>query len=172
MSTGGDYVGGRIDVTTAPPAFAAGAAARMKQTPGRGSGELCFPKTVSEAQCRELEKRVAGLTREVAQQVLDELAGRMAVEQVRNPIRYCAALVASVRRGEFQPELGVEVAARVGRGGGPGPIERQRGHRGRPGQGVITTLESGLYNINSANAGGAGRIVSGAPPVTLKSSLP
>ena len=25
-----------------------------------------------------------------------------------------------------------------------------------------TTLQSGLYNINSANAGGAGRIVSGA----------
>lgn len=96
--------------TPLPPAFGAGATAKLKQTPGRGGGEFCFPKAVSEAQCRELEKRVAGLSREVAQQVLDELAGRMAMEQVRNPIRYCAALVASARRGEFQPELCVQVA--------------------------------------------------------------
>ena len=67
---------------------------------------------VSEAQRRELEKLVAGLTDDNAQQVLDELAGRMASKQIRNPIRYCAALVASVRRGEFQSELGLSVADR------------------------------------------------------------
>lgn len=31
---------------------------------------------------------------------------------VRNPIRYCAALIDRLQRGEFQPELGLEIAER------------------------------------------------------------
>ncbi|HKE38868.1 MAG TPA: hypothetical protein VKG21_03435 [Casimicrobiaceae bacterium] len=33
----------------------------------------------------------------------------MAIAQVKNPIRYCAALIGSMRRGEFSPELGLKV---------------------------------------------------------------
>jgi hypothetical protein len=79
----------------------------------RGGGiELCFPKTVSEAERQALEQQVAGLHHDNAQQVLDELAGGMAVKQIHNPIRYCAALVARLRRGQFQPQLCLKVADR------------------------------------------------------------
>ena len=84
----------------------------MKQVHRGGGRELCFPKTVSEAQRQALEKQVAGLNHDNAQQVLDELAGCMASKQIHNPIRYCAALVARLRRGRFQPELCLQVADR------------------------------------------------------------
>ena len=49
------------------------------------------------------------LTDDQAQQVLDELSGRMAIAQVKNPLRYCATLIERMRRGEFLPELGLKV---------------------------------------------------------------
>jgi len=75
-----------------------------------GSSDLYFPKTIAEAQRQALRRQLKNLNPNQAQQVLDELAGRMSSTQVRNPIGYCASLVARVQRGEFQPELGVEVA--------------------------------------------------------------
>ena len=42
--------------------------------------------------------------------MLDELAGRMAVTRVKNPVRYCAVLIERMRRGEFVPELGLGIA--------------------------------------------------------------
>lgn len=76
---------------------------------GRGA-ELCFPERLSEAQRRAIEVHVAELSHQKAQQVLDEIAGRIA--QIRNPIGYCAALVRRFKRGEFRPEVGVQVNAR------------------------------------------------------------
>jgi hypothetical protein len=113
-------VNGEQETTTEPvvystppqPALAIRAAAQLKQKSHRSRRELCFPKMVSAAQRQELEKLVAGLSDDAAQQVLDELEGCMASKQIRNPIRYCAALVASVRRGDFQPALGLPVADR------------------------------------------------------------
>lgn len=93
-----------------PPAYAAAAAAQMKQVNRGGGRGLCFPKTVSEAERQALEKQVAGLNHDNAQQVLDELAGGMAIKQIHNPIRYCAALVERLRRGQFKPELCLKVA--------------------------------------------------------------
>jgi hypothetical protein len=95
-----------------PPAYAAGAAARMKQVQRGGGRGLCFPRTVSEAERQALEQQVAGLNHDNAQQVLDELAGGMAVKQIHSPIRYCAALVERFRRGQFKPELCLKVAHR------------------------------------------------------------
>jgi hypothetical protein len=73
---------------------------------------FCFPKGLSSAQESALFRQLSGLSEEKVQQVLDELAGRMSVSQVRNPVRYCAALAASARRGQFLPELGRQVAER------------------------------------------------------------
>jgi hypothetical protein len=96
-----------------PPAYADRVAARRREVTRRGGGrEFCFPKNLSESQRAALEREVAGLADDSAQQVLDELAGRMASEHVRNPIRYCAALVGRLRRGEFRLELGIEIADR------------------------------------------------------------
>ena len=49
------------------------------------------------------------LNRAQAQEVLDELSGRMAIAQVRNPLRYCTTLIERMQRGEFLPELGLKV---------------------------------------------------------------
>ena len=64
---------------------------------------------MTRAQRHALQNRLVVLNQDQAQQVLDELSGRMAIAQVKNPIRYCAALIGSMRRGEFSPELGLKV---------------------------------------------------------------
>jgi Helix-turn-helix domain len=86
------------------------AAGGVTETQDRGGGDLCFPKTVTRAQRQALRVHLAGLSSEDAQHVLDELAGRMQITAVKNPIRYCAALVGRLSRGIFTPELGLQVA--------------------------------------------------------------
>ncbi|HEY1461667.1 MAG TPA: helix-turn-helix domain-containing protein [Casimicrobiaceae bacterium] len=76
----------------------------------RGGGELDFPRTVSATQRHALAEQLAGLSQERAQQILDELAARMNQGHVRSPVRYTAALVARLRRGEFRPESGLAIA--------------------------------------------------------------
>ncbi len=77
---------------------------------GRGGGDLCFPGGLTSTQRRGVSDQLAQLDPKIAQQLLDEIAGRMRVAQIRNPIRYCAALVSRWKRGEFAPELGLAVA--------------------------------------------------------------
>jgi hypothetical protein len=50
------------------------------------------------------------LSHDDAQQVLDELAGRMDAMRVHNPVRYCAKLVERLKRGAFHPDAGLPVA--------------------------------------------------------------
>lgn len=76
----------------------------------RGNNRLCFPKAVSEAEREVIEAQVAALTVDDAQQVLDELAGRMDTTRVRNPVSYCARLIQRLERGAFHPVAGLEVA--------------------------------------------------------------
>ena len=75
-----------------------------------GGGDLCFPKALTRAQRQALRDHLKALSHEDAQRVLDELAGRMQITEVSNPIRYCAALVSRLNRGVFTPELGLQVA--------------------------------------------------------------
>ena len=89
-----------------PPPQAAG---EDTETQHRG-GDLCFPKAVTRAQRQALRHHLTRLSSDDAQRVLDELAGRMQITEVSNPIRYCAALVGRLNRGVFTPELGLQVA--------------------------------------------------------------
>lgn len=75
-----------------------------------GGGEFFFPRGLTDSQRHALLDRLAKLTSAEAQQVLDELAGRMAVTPVKNPIRYCAVLASRMKRGAFAPELALKVA--------------------------------------------------------------
>ena len=75
-----------------------------------GSSDLCFPKALSPAERQALAQQLIGLSVESAQQVLDELAGRMEATGVRSPVGYCARLVERLKRGEFQLEVGIAVA--------------------------------------------------------------
>ncbi len=72
--------------------------------------DLCFPENLGNAQRRALARLLDGLKPEDAQQVLDELAGRMETTRVRDPVRYCRRLVELFRRGEFELEAGRAVA--------------------------------------------------------------
>ena len=78
-------------------------------SPPGGGGDLIYPKGLTPAQTQALQERLAVLTQDQAQQILDELSGRMAIEQVKNPVRYCAALIERMERGEFSLELGLKV---------------------------------------------------------------
>ena len=79
---------------------------------GCSGSELCFPKTVTASERRTLANQVQALSHDEAQQVLDELAGRIASKRVRSPVKYCAALIRSIRRGEFKPDVGSAIADR------------------------------------------------------------
>ena len=75
-----------------------------------GGGDLCFPKGLSHSQRLALLSRLSALTYIQAQQVLDELAGRMQVTTVRNPLRYCTVLASRVRSATFSPDLGLKIS--------------------------------------------------------------
>src|ERR1019366_2107328 len=75
-----------------------------------GGGEFFYPKDLTPKQRQALQERLTVVAPEHAQRILDELAGRMAISQVQNPIRYCATLIERLQRGKFLPELGLKVA--------------------------------------------------------------
>lgn len=76
----------------------------------RGGRDLEYPTTLSPGQIGALNPLLAELDDESAQQVLDELAGRIKTSRITNPIGYCAALVARLKAREFTPQLGIRVA--------------------------------------------------------------
>lgn len=79
---------------------------------GRGcGGDLWFPEGLTPMQRRGIGNHLAHLDRAAAQQLLDELTGRMRIDKIKSPIRYFSALVSRWQRGEFAPELGLAVAA-------------------------------------------------------------
>jgi hypothetical protein len=75
-----------------------------------GGSDLCFPKGLTQSQRLALCSRLSALTSMQAQQVLDELAGRMLVTTVRNPLRYCTVLASRVTSATFLPELGLKIS--------------------------------------------------------------
>lgn len=74
------------------------------------SGGLYFPSRTSVTQQQAIQKQLANVAPNVAQQILDELAGRLAVGNVRDPVRYANELVRRALRGTFEPELGAKIA--------------------------------------------------------------
>jgi hypothetical protein len=94
-----------------PPLHSHGPMGYAAPNPIGGSGDdLIFPKGLTPSQSKELRHCLASLAAEAAQKVLDELAGRMAVTAVKNPLRYCMVLVDRMNGGAFLPELGLKIA--------------------------------------------------------------
>lgn len=100
--------------TTTDPALI-----HQKQLPPPGEQEcgdrckqdLIFPKQMSREEIAFARRLLLSLTDIEAQQVLDELAGRLNGNQVTsNPLSYLRGLVKRVKSGEFSPEAGVRVA--------------------------------------------------------------
>jgi hypothetical protein len=113
VSWGGDT--GVVARTTTEPSIEPPQPPRPKRNErleAVGGSGLSFPKGLNPAQCEALRAQTADLASTQAQQVIDELAGRMEVAEVKDPIRYCATLVQRVRRGEFVPGLALKVDER------------------------------------------------------------
>jgi hypothetical protein len=75
-----------------------------------GGGDLQFPAPLTTPQRATLRAHLAAIPIEQAQSVLDELAGRMTLTKVNNPIRYALVLVERMQAGRFDTELGPKVA--------------------------------------------------------------
>ena len=73
---------------------------------------LEYPSRLAAPETAAAKQQLAGLRVDLAQQVLDELAGRMASGGIRgSPLSYLRGLVARAKEGAFTPEAAVTVAA-------------------------------------------------------------
>lgn len=70
---------------------------------------LVFPRGFTPAQETAARRTLAAASGH-AQALLDELAGRMALRPVANPLAYLRRLAECAARGEFHPEAGIAVA--------------------------------------------------------------
>ncbi|MCP5156698.1 MAG: MarR family transcriptional regulator [Ectothiorhodospiraceae bacterium] len=109
-----DRPGGRgplVDREGAEPAAAQGPApCRPGASPE--SRTLHHPTGFSGAERAEAERKLAAVDVELAQRILDELAGRLAAGRIREtPLGYLRALIDRARDGRFTPEAGLSVAA-------------------------------------------------------------
>ncbi len=76
-----------------------------------GCGDLIYPKQLSSREVALARRGLAALTPGLAQELLDELAGRLNAKAVRGaPLSYLRALIARAEAGTFTPEVGVRVA--------------------------------------------------------------
>ena len=91
-----------------------------------GGGELIFPKTLSDREIRLARDKLAALPSPLAQDVLDELAGRLAIHSIRgSPLSYLRALIVRAKAGIFTPEAGVNVAQARERQQAPGALKQR-----------------------------------------------
>jgi hypothetical protein len=89
-----------------------GSESKLEKVPG-SSGELAldFPATFCDTEIEEARTKLKGITRELAQQLLDELAGRIETGSIRvAPLAYLRGLVTRARADEFTPEAALQVA--------------------------------------------------------------
>ena len=72
---------------------------------GGNSLVLVYPRALSQAECDEACVKLAGLSEELAQQLLDELAASMKKGAIKStPLAYLRGLVKRARAGTFTPE--------------------------------------------------------------------
>lgn len=79
-----------------------------------GSEELFkleYPRALSAAEREEAGKRLAGIPADLAQQLLDELAARIAANVIQTtPLAYLRGLTTRARAGTFTPEGALQIA--------------------------------------------------------------
>ena len=71
---------------------------------------LIFPSGITKSQRTAMRHQLDELPCPTAQQILDELAGRMQRSEVKNPVGYASTLIRRARDGSFAPELALAVA--------------------------------------------------------------
>jgi len=98
-----------------PPQPAAGDEQRVDSAVVEsGSGhhlKLEYPKGLSPSERADAQRRLARLSPELAQQLLDELAARLKAGMIRmSPLVYLAGLIKRANAGKFVPEAALRVA--------------------------------------------------------------
>ncbi len=79
--------------------------------PDGGGGDLIFPSEML-SQERAAARRLLRDSGDLAQALLDELAGRLQSHAVRSsPVAYLRGLIARAKAGTFLPELGLRIAS-------------------------------------------------------------
>jgi hypothetical protein len=77
---------------------------------GGDRNPLEYPKGLSAVEVQVAGGLMAAFSVELAQQLLDELAGRMAADTVRlAPLAYLRGLARRAKAGDFKPELALRV---------------------------------------------------------------
>lgn len=78
---------------------------------GGNSSSLIFPKQLQPQEKQQAERYVSGFSLQLAQELLDELAGRLNSQAIRgSPLGYLRTLCNRARAGAFTPEIGIRVA--------------------------------------------------------------
>jgi len=78
---------------------------------GEDDHELVYPCGLTTAEREEAKRLQAGLPVELAQRILDELAGRLEAKAIHaTPLGYLRGLVKRAHEGTFEPEMAVRVA--------------------------------------------------------------
>ena len=98
--------------TNAEPGLDHSEEIRRDPQPSCGECELVFPTKLSPEERRQVLKLLGAFDLTQAQQLLDELAGRIARSTIRMaPLSYLRGLVRAAERGTFTPEVALQVAA-------------------------------------------------------------
>ena len=78
---------------------------------GGASCQIEYPRGLSKPERAEARKKLEKLPEDLAQQLLDELAGRMEIDTIRvAPLAYLRGLVDRVPTGTFTPEASLRIA--------------------------------------------------------------
>lgn len=97
-----------------PPLMTVVAAAASADMGGDGDdhhARLEYPPGLSETERAEARKKLRTLPTDLAQQLLDELAGRMKAGSIRiAPLAYLRGLITRAGAGDFMPEVALQIA--------------------------------------------------------------
>ena len=76
-----------------------------------GGSNLIFPKQLTTKECELAMRHLGTLSQALAQELLDELAGRLNAHSIRGaPLSYLRSLAMRAEAGTFTPEAGIRVA--------------------------------------------------------------
>ena len=90
----------------------AGSRSHAGQAPASNAAALEYPPGLSAPETAAAKQQLARLPVELAQELLDELAGRMASGGIRgSPLSYLRGLIGRAKEGAFTPEAAVTIAA-------------------------------------------------------------
>ncbi len=99
-----------------PPTVSPTVAATESQHTGSGGGglqQLVYPKGLSVSEQAAAREKLAAFPGDLAQQLLDELAGRMEAGTIRvSSLAYLRGLVSRASAGNFTPEAALPIAER------------------------------------------------------------